>query len=910
MDVENNDNNNNSVQGQSQTNLDLRIKALLDGRETVYTLPFPVSEKTLGELKTKLFELSGVEQKRQRLIYLGKVLVSENSKLSELGVVQENTLLMVEKPRSSLPGAGTASQSTPSGSDTPANNPSSASQASSSIPNSENPQPSETRPSSFSRTSHITFYSFPDPQALFGVNPEPQEPTQRNSQNSSPLSFEDSVNGVLRFIRASDIQDQYSRFTSLLNSRVNPRVRRLHGRSSWRPISELISDVQDQRNESAPQNSNLRNDSGFSAQPADSPAADTSSTSAQTRQFGFPILPDIQTSSGQPTINSTSRLVGNLASGFTADSRNRDDIDLASIGQGVLDLSDVYLAVSESLRQLGTSWVRRDAPSTPSNANTSSSTDPSSNPPLASNSLEPEFDFPTQEPSPSQPEFSSVRETRALLQLLPSVARATQTLLPQPSRPNDSRRPASSQPQPQLPSGPSVLPQHRPYPVLRNVSISLFPQNDNNSTPVQSINLNSAASAPGEQDTQSNPQPNPSIQGNLGNVFESLIRQFTDPSNRNNLDSFIPPRNPSIPAQPVVIYPEGSQSTLENSIRTALANYSPFVDSADQDSSNVSSVDSTFQPIAPTRNNESVDRDVFNLINPNPFSSGQAPNLQSGNTSNTTNVSAGHQVNRSVYEVPGSGSAFVFQLPYTFLHPNNSERTTGNGSPDESFGFSTILPTLYTSNFSPTSVLTPDGSQRLVQTTTNVVYQPFRVPVTREDLDGRSAQRPPPLDTSGSAQNEQLSANAQESPNPEGSTIKAEQKEDENEKEDNEAESKPLGLNNNIATTSSDQKGSQPSDQDKSKSRKGSFSEKVDYINLVNACLLVWTIIVWKMAERKAQNKYYPPDWDPSKGSINKYVGQHPLRDRARKLDKGILIIRFEMPFNIWCGNCKAMIAT
>jgi len=63
------------------------------------------------------------------------------------------------------------------------------------------------------------------------------------------------------------------------------------------------------------------------------------------------------------------------------------------------------------------------------------------------------------------------------------------------------------------------------------------------------------------------------------------------------------------------------------------------------------------------------------------------------------------------------------------------------------------------------------------------------------------------------------------------------------------------------------------------------------------------------MAERKATNKYYPPEWDPSKGSINTFRGQHPLRERARKLkSEGILVVRFEMPFNIWCGGCKAHI--
>ncbi|XP_033927878.1 probable splicing factor YJU2B [Melopsittacus undulatus] len=60
------------------------------------------------------------------------------------------------------------------------------------------------------------------------------------------------------------------------------------------------------------------------------------------------------------------------------------------------------------------------------------------------------------------------------------------------------------------------------------------------------------------------------------------------------------------------------------------------------------------------------------------------------------------------------------------------------------------------------------------------------------------------------------------------------------------------------------------------------------------------------MGERKGTNKYYPPDFDPAKHrSLNKYHGSHPLRERARKLAQGILVIRFEMPFNIWCDGCK-----
>ncbi|KAH7341950.1 CWC16 protein [Rhizoctonia solani] len=56
-------------------------------------------------------------------------------------------------------------------------------------------------------------------------------------------------------------------------------------------------------------------------------------------------------------------------------------------------------------------------------------------------------------------------------------------------------------------------------------------------------------------------------------------------------------------------------------------------------------------------------------------------------------------------------------------------------------------------------------------------------------------------------------------------------------------------------------------------------------------------------------NKYYPPDYDGAKHkSLNGYRGKHALGDRACKLDEGILITRFELPFNIWCGGCDAHI--
>lgn len=63
------------------------------------------------------------------------------------------------------------------------------------------------------------------------------------------------------------------------------------------------------------------------------------------------------------------------------------------------------------------------------------------------------------------------------------------------------------------------------------------------------------------------------------------------------------------------------------------------------------------------------------------------------------------------------------------------------------------------------------------------------------------------------------------------------------------------------------------------------------------------------MGERKGTNKWIPPDFDPAlHGTLNKYHGSHPLGDRARKINEGITIVRFEMPFNAWCTHCNSHI--
>ncbi|KII68259.1 Coiled-coil domain-containing protein 130 [Thelohanellus kitauei] len=61
------------------------------------------------------------------------------------------------------------------------------------------------------------------------------------------------------------------------------------------------------------------------------------------------------------------------------------------------------------------------------------------------------------------------------------------------------------------------------------------------------------------------------------------------------------------------------------------------------------------------------------------------------------------------------------------------------------------------------------------------------------------------------------------------------------------------------------------------------------------------------MSERKAVNKYYPPEWRPEMGSINYYRKSLKFRERPKDQEERdpVFVIRFEMPFNIWCNGCN-----
>merc|ERR1712037_500012 len=55
----------------------------------------------------------------------------------------------------------------------------------------------------------------------------------------------------------------------------------------------------------------------------------------------------------------------------------------------------------------------------------------------------------------------------------------------------------------------------------------------------------------------------------------------------------------------------------------------------------------------------------------------------------------------------------------------------------------------------------------------------------------------------------------------------------------------------------------------------------------------------------QADGMYYPPHWRPEMGSLDKMHGSHHLTHQAKKIKEGILIVRIELPFPIWCTGCN-----
>ncbi|KAF4356858.1 hypothetical protein F8388_019517 [Cannabis sativa] len=64
------------------------------------------------------------------------------------------------------------------------------------------------------------------------------------------------------------------------------------------------------------------------------------------------------------------------------------------------------------------------------------------------------------------------------------------------------------------------------------------------------------------------------------------------------------------------------------------------------------------------------------------------------------------------------------------------------------------------------------------------------------------------------------------------------------------------------------------------------------------------------LAAARADNFYYPPEWTPDQVWFSEQVSWSACSEgKSKEIDQGILVIRFEMPFNIWCGGCNSMIA-
>ncbi|PWA01700.1 hypothetical protein BB558_002186 [Smittium angustum] len=408
----------------SQSGSTLKVKALLDGRENIYELSFAVNESTLGELKKKLYELSGVDERRQRLIYLGKVLVSEDSKLSDLGVIQGNTLLMVVRPKENLDNASNSSSQIQgeTSSNTSATNQNILYQPSSrfssrnrTVPQAGNSTDSTARTnppsSSVYRTtpvSQLSILLLPERPSLTTSSLANQE--ARNARNAS-------IRNARRALVRRNAEDFFGIFRNHIQSPVHGLIRQLHGQSLWQPTSQLIDhsdgdvtmDSATSVTGSVPTELNTLNTSNLSQTITPSP------TFQNTRQPEN-ISQDADQNPNPPENIQQPRL---------------PNINATALGRALIDLSDVYSVSSETLRRVGmllagnqTNSVLDFANDENTNTNMGNSTSPSH-----ANNIQ-VGNTPETHHNDIERDLIMRNDINVLLQLLPNIASSSQYILP------------------------------------------------------------------------------------------------------------------------------------------------------------------------------------------------------------------------------------------------------------------------------------------------------------------------------------------------------------------------------------------------------------------------------------------------------------------------------------------------